>query len=135
MRSYLHRMVPLGRDNEDADAAESPRSPAISDTLKSRAAESSGSESSSEDGNSDDADGVVVNGRELAHKSRERTWVYSSLGRMPLYERGDPMDLPRAASKEEHLVPMRVEDVTGHSASGGELDQRNQVVLRIGDHL
>ncbi|CAK0845144.1 unnamed protein product, partial [Prorocentrum cordatum] len=138
MKSYLHRGVPLGpeeelEEEEDVDGSRSPqapcaRSPATQatdegDDASSRS--SSSDESSSEDGA--ERGGSEVGCRDaVACAGRPRPWLFTACGRMRPCELGDEAEVEEPAAAA--------------ASAGAELprdpeEQRNPVVLLIGSHV
>mmetsp|Transcript_64980 Transcript_64980/g.180190 ORF Transcript_64980/g.180190 Transcript_64980/m.180190 type:complete len:697 (-) Transcript_64980:256-2346(-) len=167
MKSYLHKVVPMGLEEDNGPltptsaAAACPMSPlTAADTPGQRASEeaadgSSASDSSSEDSNTDDGGGGdLANSPSSPKKGRSHAWAYSSVGRMRLLERSDPMEAPAIPSAVPSfaLASHREKAATGSAASASasstdmpvgtvpaaassESEQRNPTVLLIGKHL
>lgn len=123
MKSYLHRIPPMGGEDDEGDReADGGHSPGgdSSDEQGSSASESSSEESNSEDGL------ATAERRERDPASKNQAWVYSALGRMKLCQVRDGAARAAQAVAEAALPREAPED---ESAKGGP------VVLLIGNHL
>jgi len=147
MKSYLHRIVPMGTE-EDLGSPPTPRSTtAAAERLgeehadNSSASESSSEESASEDGAEQVQGGSLPSGKQ----GRQYAWAYTAVGRLRLLEPPDgpvapepPESSPRPhagsaanASASSADVPAAV----AQGAPGLESEHRNSTVLLLGKHL
>jgi len=128
MKSYLHRIVPMGGSEEDPETPRSltacpPSSPGDlrqtpgSRLSEDRAENSSGSESSSEDSASEDGD--RVHGGSPSKRGRRQAWAYSSIGRIRMLEGGEGADA--AEEQAPDLAPPAPPPAAArpHAASAG----------------
>mmetsp|Transcript_32656 Transcript_32656/g.74344 ORF Transcript_32656/g.74344 Transcript_32656/m.74344 type:complete len:676 (-) Transcript_32656:85-2112(-) len=128
MKSYLHRIVPMGGE-EDVDEAQTPRSATAGPPSRcghggspetpgdEHGDNSSASESSSEDSGSEDGGERTASAAHSTKRSRQRTsWAYSAIGRVRLL---DPADLPAVEEVEPDDAPHAA--ARPHAASAGSV--------------
>merc|ERR1719446_1524005 len=109
MRSYLHRIPPMGNDNDENHGPETPRmslppscpdSPAMVPFVRKSTDASSVSESSSEESNSDDGGDYEQDVNQPmsttghCQSQKDIRWLYSPLGKMRLLPNEGNMTRP-----------------------------------------
>mmetsp|Transcript_84160 Transcript_84160/g.223461 ORF Transcript_84160/g.223461 Transcript_84160/m.223461 type:complete len:658 (-) Transcript_84160:261-2234(-) len=150
MKSYLHRIVPMGSEEDPTDP-QTPRSATAGPSSSvgvvetpgshlgdEHAENSSASESSSEESGSEECGERAAGAAAPTKRSRQHTWGYSAVGRLRLLEVGDLPSDPEAqpdASPRASASSADIPASAAQAAASADSDHRNSTVLLLGRHL